>query len=460
MATKKKYEIDMTQGNIFKNIFRFSIPLMATGILQLLYSAVDMIVVGKFAGAAALAAVGSNTALINMIINVFMGLSVGVGVCISRYYGARNQEGIDKTVHTAVAIAVIGGIFLSILGFFILEPILLAMQTPTDVFSGAALYLKIIFVGMPFNLVYNFGASMLRAVGDTKRPLKILSFAGVINVVLNLIFVIIFNMSVAGVAIATIASQSISAFLVLKFLSKGEGVLKFEIRKIRIYKQQLKKIIRIGLPAGIQASLFSISNVMVQSSVNSFNSTVINAGNAASSSLEGFMYTATNSVTQAAMTSAGQNMGAENYARVKRGAGVSVLFSIAVSFTMGMLFITFGEQLISLYSDGDMDVVAVGLTRLKYMATFYVACALMDVLVGSLKGMGYYIFPTIVSFCGVCLFRIAWVSFVFSQYPTLDTIYAVYPISWTLTTLLQVTLLVVAIKKLPKKENGLLQGEA
>lgn len=453
MEKKKKYGINMTEGNIFKNIVRFSIPLMATGILQLLYSAADMIVVGKFAGAAALSAVGSNTALVNMIINIFMGMSVGVGVCISRYYGAKNQDGIDKTVHTAIAIAIIGGVFLAFLAFFIVEPLLTMMSTPTEVLPLAVLYLKILFLGMPFNLLYNFGASMLRAVGDTKRPLKILSFAGLFNVSLNLILVIIFDMSVAGVAIATITAQGISAFLVLRVLAKGDGVLKLEIKKLKIYKPQLLKILRIGVPAGIQASLFSISNVVVQSSVNSFNSTVITAGNAASQSLEGFMYTVTNSVTQGAMTSASQNMGAEDYSRVKRGAGASVVCSLIVSTLMGMLFITFGEQLVSLYSDGDVNVVAVGLTRLKYMATFYFACALMDVLVGSLKGMGYYIFPTIVSFCGVCLFRIVWISLVFSQYPTIDTIYAIYPISWSLTSVLQLIMLAVAIKKLPKKSK-------
>lgn len=458
MAKGKTNEINMTNGNLFKKIFFFAIPLMATGILQLLYNAVDMIVVGKFAGAAALSAVGSTTALVNMIINIFIGLSLGVGVCISRYYGARNLESIEKTIHTAIVIAVVGGIFLAILSFFIIEPLLVFMQTPTEVLDGAIIYMKVLFLGMPLNLVYNFGASMLRAVGDAKSPLKFLGMAGIVNVLLNLVFVIVFDMSVVGVALATITAQGISAFLVMRMLTKGAGVLKFEIKKLRVHKTQLINIVKIGLPAGIQSSLFSLSNVMVQSAINSFNSTIITAGNAASSSLEGFMYVATNSVTQAAITATGQNMGAGEYSRVKKSVGLSVIMAAAVSFVLGMLFITFRENLIALYSDGDLDVVAIGMQRLKYMATFYVACAVMDLLAGALKGMGYYIFPTIVSFCGVCLFRIAWVSIVFANYPFLETIYWVYPISWTMTALLQLSILIVATKRLPKQKPKLLNG--
>ncbi|MFI3168087.1 MAG: MATE family efflux transporter [Bacillota bacterium] len=457
MAKTKNYEINMTDGNLFIKIFKFSIPLIITGVLQLLYTAVDMIVVGKFAGAAALSAVGSTTALVNMIINIFMGLSVGVGVCISRYYGAKDYDSMEKTIHTAIALAIIGGIFLACISRFILEPILVAMSTPTEVLTNALLYLQILFLGMPFNLIYNFGAAMLRATGDTQRPLKFLASAGVVNVIFNLIFVIVFDMGVAGVAIATIISQFLSSSMVMISMMKGKGILKFEIKKLKIHKTQFKKIVRIGLPAGIQASLFSISNVMVQSSINSFNSTIITAGNAASTSLEGFMYVATNSVTQAAMTASGQNMGAGEYSRVKKGAGISVLMSIIVSTVLGVFFIIFSENLVALYSDGDIEVIAVGVQRLKYMATFYVACALMDVMVGQLKGMGYYIFPTIVSFCGVCVFRIFWVSVVFAIYPTLDTIFLVYPISWSITAFMQLIILVVAMKKLPKSKSQLMK---
>ncbi len=453
MAKNKKYEINMTEGGLFKQILFFSVPLMATGILQLLYSAVDMIVVGKFAGAEALSAVGSSNSLVMLIVNVFIGLSVGAGVCVSRYYGARNYESINKTVHTGIAVAFIGGIFLSILAFFIVEPVLILMQTPTDVLPGAVLYLKIFFLGMPFNLVFNFGASMMRAIGDTKRPLKYLAGAGLVNVGLNLILVIVFHLSVAGVAIATIVSQVICSILVIRALSAGEGVLKFKFKELKIHKTQLVNIVKIGLPAGIQSSLFSLSNVVVQSAINSFNSTVITAGNAASASLEGFMFVTTNSVTQAAMTAAGQNMGAGKYDRVKKSAIISSLMACLVSFVMGMIFVTFAENLVSLYSDGDLDVVAVGIERLSYMCTFYFACGLMDVLVGQLKGMGHYLFPTIVSFCGVCLFRIGWISIVFEQFQMLGTIYTVYPVSWSLTAILQAVILVIALKKLPKK-NG------
>ncbi len=452
MAKIKKNEINMTEGNLFKQIFYFSVPLVATGLLQLLYNATDMIVVGRFAGAAALSAVGSTTALVNMIINIFMGLSVGVGVCISRYYGAKDYDCIDKTLHTAIAVAIIAGIFLSIISFFIIEPLLVFMQTPTDVLEGAVLYMKILFLGMPFNLVYNFGASMLRAVGDTKRPLAFLAKAGIVNVLLNLVLVIVFHMSVAGVAIATITAQAISASMVVRCLAKGDGVFKFKIKNLKIHKKQLHNIVKIGLPAGIQSSLFSLSNVMVQSGINSFGSTVITAGNAASTSLEGFMYVATNSVTQAAITASGQNMGARKYSRVKKSAGVGMIFAAAVSATMGIFFILLGEKFVTLYSDGNMEVVAIGVQRLKFMATFYVACALMDLIAGQLKGMGYYIFPTIVSFCGVCVFRIGWMSLVFANFPYLETIYWVYPISWSLTALCQFTLLMIAFKRLPKEK--------
>lgn len=459
-TTKKTYEKDMTSGSLFKSMLYFAIPLMATGVLQLLYNATDLIVVGRFAGPEALSAVGSTGAVTNLIINLFIGMSLGAGISISRYYGAKNYESIQKTVHTGITIAAIGGVFLAILAFFIVRPLLTLMQTPTDVIDMAVLYMRIFFVGMPFNLIYNYGSSMMRAVGDTKRPLRFLAISGLVNVILNLIMVIVFDMSVAGVAIATVTAQVISACFVLNCLMKKSNILKLEIKKLRIHKAQLKQIMRIGIPAGIQSSLFSISNVVVQSSVNSFNNAMITAGNAASANLEGFMFVATNSVTQGAMTAAGQNMGAKKYDRVKKNIFISIALALLVSFTIGLILRTFAEEAIMLYNNTDAEVISVGVLRLTFMTTAYVTCALMDVMTGQLKGMGYYILPTVISFCGVCLFRIAWVALVFTKYPTVGTIYWLYPISWLLSAFFLAILLVVAVKRLPKANKEEASSEA
>ncbi len=449
MAIKSTQGVDMTNGNLFLKMISFSIPLIITNILQLLYNAADMIVVGQFAGPQALSAVGSNGALVNLIVNCFMGLSVGAGVAVSRNFGAKNEEGISKTLHTAIATALISSVFVGFIGIAFARPLLTLIQTPADVIDGAVLYIRIFFLGMPFNLVYNFGAAMLRAVGDTKRPLKYLSFAGIINVLLNLFFVIVLKMSVAGVAIATITAQAISTFFIIRCFLRGETVLKLDIKKIKIEKEELKGIVKIGLPAGISGSLFSLSNVTIQSAVNTFGSTVV-AGNVAGANIGGFIFTSMSCVSQAALTSAAQNIGAKQYKRMRSGIlNASCIIMLIGIFLGGFLFI-FAPQLVSLYNSSP-EVVEIGVLRLRVMSAFYSLCGLMDVGSGQLRGMGISLAPTLVSFVGICVFRLFWVGVVFPQYNSLLIIYYSFPISWTLTSFAQLTLYYFAQKRFPKE---------
>lgn len=314
---KKSYEIDMTSGPLLGKILLFSIPLMLSGILQLLFNAADIIVVGRFAGSGALAAVGSTSSLINLLINVFVGLSVGVNVLVARYYGARNDRAVSETVHTAVATSIVSGLILVVLGILLANPLLRLMGTPEDVLGQSVLYMRIYFLGMPVLMVYNFGAAILRAIGDTRRPLYFLLASGVVNVCLNLFFVVALGMGVDGVAWATVISEHISAFLVLKSLMGAPGALKLDLRQLRIHTRKLKRIVKIGLPAGMQGAIFSISNVLIQSSVNSFGSIAM-AGNTASSNIEGFVYTAMNAVYQTNLSFTSQNLGGRKYSRINK----------------------------------------------------------------------------------------------------------------------------------------------
>ena len=412
--------MDMTSGALLPKILIFSGPLILTGILQLLYNAADVVVVGRFAGATSLAAVGSTGSLINLIINVFMGLSVGTSVMVARYYGAGDVRMVQDTVHTSILVALLSGIVVGIFGFVMAKPILRLMDSPDDVIDLAALYVRIYFVGMPFNLLYNFGAGILRAVGDTKRPLYYLTISGAANVILNLILVIVFHMGVAGVAIATVVSQAISMVLVLLCLIRTQGIIHLDLKKLRIRKSPLLGIMQVGLPAGLQGSLFSISNVLIQSSVNSFLSTAM-AGNAAASNLEGFVYTAMNSIYQADLTFASQNYGAGKKDRVK-----SVLWNclgtvVVIGLGLGLLFMAFDRTLLSVYNQ-DPAVIDFGVLRMHIILPTYFLCGMMDVMVGQLRGIGYSIMPMIVSLTGACLFRIVWIMTIFSmpQFHTLQ----------------------------------------
>ena len=438
MARVKKYEMDMTQGALLPKVLVFSLPLIASGILQLLFNAADMVVVGRWAGKECLAAVGSTGSLINLMVNVFIGLSVGGSVAVAKSFGANDPSAVHKAVHTAMSLAIIAGVAVGLIGFLFCRPLLQMMDNP--VLDLATTYMKIYFLGMPFNMVYNFGASILRAVGDTKRPLIYLSIAGVVNVVLNLILVIGFHMDVAGVAIATVASQAVSAVLVTLCLMRSHGVVHLDVKDLRIHKRQLIEIAKVGLPAGLQGSLFSISNVLIQSSLNSFGEVVV-AANSAGSNLEGFAYTAMNAIHQAALTFASQNLGAGKIKRVRRSVGVCLLTVLVIGLTLGNLMLLFGQPLLSLYLDDPtaidpatgITVLAYGMKRLSYMLPLYCLCGLMDVAVGTLRGVGYSIMPMIVSLTGACLFRVVWILTVFATNPTLDILYISYPISWALT---------------------------
>ncbi len=430
-SMKKSYEIDMCNGPLLSKILVFSVPLMLSGILQLLFNAADIIVVGRFSGSEALAAVGSTSSLINLIINLFIGVSVGTNVVLARYYGARDAEGVSKTVHTAMLTAIGGGVLLIFVGLFLARPLLELTGTPDDVIDQATLYMRIYFVGMPAFMVYNFGAAILRAIGDTKRPLYFLFLSGVINVIFNLIFVIVFHMGVAGVALATIISQAISAVLILLCLMGMDGPCHLNIKEMKMHGECLKEMLKIGLPAGLQGMIFNISNVLIQSSVNSFGSLVM-AGNTAASNIEGFVYTAMNAVYQTSLSFTGQNMGAKQFKRVDKILVQCLLVVSVVGLVLGNGAYLLGDKLLGIYSS-DPQVIQYGLLRMSIISCTYFLCGVMDVFVGSIRGLGYSIMPMLVSLTGACLFRVIWIFTIFQWERTLFCLYISYPISWILT---------------------------
>ena len=430
---KKSYEMDMCNGPLVGKILLFAFPLMLSSVLQLLFNAADIVVVVRFTGAEALAAVGATSALINLLVNVFMGLSIGTNVLTAQGYGARNEKGVQDTVHTSIMLSLVCGVLLIFIGVFLAAPLLELMGTPDNVLGHAALYMRIYFIGMPALLVYNFGAAILRAVGDTRRPLYYLLFSGIINVILNLIFVIIFKMGVAGVATATVVSETISAGLVLRCLMKSEGMFQLHMGKLRIKKQKALQIVRIGLPAGLQGAIFSISNVLIQSSINSFGSVAM-AGNTAAGNLEGFVYTSMNAVYQTNLSFTSQNMGAGNWKRMKKILGICLVFVSVVGLVMGRGFVFFGHQLLGIYSS-DPEVIQYGINRMQVICGTYLLCGIMDVLVGSMRGMGYSFVPMIVSLVGACGLRILWIFTVFQWHRSLFVLYLSYPITWILTAL-------------------------
>ena len=423
--------MDMTQGRLLTQVLVFALPIMLSGILQLLFNAADTIVVGRFAGNEALAAVGSVGSLNNMIISLFIGLSVGANVLVARYTGSRNDRAVSDTVHTSVLLSLVGGVLLMIIGVALARPLLELMGSPEDVIDLAVLYVRIIFLGMPVQMLYNFCAAILRAVGDTQRPLYYLTIAGVVNVLLNLVFVILFHLSVAGVALATIISQAISALLVTRALLNMEGPTRLFLNRLRIHPGKLREIIRIGLPAGIQSSVFSLSNVVIQSSVNSFGSVVI-AGNAASSNIGNFVYQAMNTFQQAITCFAGQNIGARKPRRIVSAMKVCMFWAVSFGLVLGLLSCVFGTQLLSLFS-ADPAVIAAGMERQVIVCAPYFLCGMMDVMTGALRGIGYSLLPMIVSILGACAFRLFWVFTVFAAYPTLPCLMLSYPVSWLLT---------------------------
>ena len=436
---------DLTSGPMLKKIILFSLPLAASSILQLLFNAADVVVVGRFAGSTALAAVGSNGALINLLVNLFVGLSLGANVVAARCFGARDEKGVQNTVQTAVTLGLVSGVLLAFVGFFAARGLLELMSCPEDVIGLSALYLKIYFIGMPMTMLYNFSAALLRAVGDTRRPLYCLAAAGVINVVLNLVFVILFQMSVAGVALATIISQTVSALMVTVLLIREEGALHLDLRHLGFHKKALVQILQIGLPAGLQSTVFSLSNVVIQSAINSFGSTVV-AGNSAASNLEGFIYTGMNAFAQAAVTFTSQNVGARRYDNLDRVMRNCLLCAVVVGLVLGGGAFLTGESLLHFYST-DETVVAAGLARMKVICTSYFLCGIMDTLASCLRGRGYSVLPMIVSLVGSCLLRLVWIATIFQLFRSTTTLYISYPISWLLTASVHLTCLLVVRHK-------------
>ncbi len=450
--TKLK-EINMTDGPLLSKIWVFTLPIIAAGILQLLYNAADMVVVGNAVGEVALAAVGSTSSMIALLVNFFMGLSIGSNVLVSRLFGAGDKEGIHSAVHTAMLLSVISGLIVGIAGFLFCKPLLVIMGTPKNVLPEAVLYARIYFCGVPAMSIYNFGAAILRSIGDSKRPMIFLALSGLVNVVLNLVFVLIFGMGADGVALATSISQFISAYLVVNSLMKEENELKLNLKDLTLNPKQIGYILRIGLPAGVQGAIFSLSNMLIQSSVNSFGS-VYMAGNTAAHNLDSFSYTALNSFSQAAVTFTSQNIGAGKLERVRLVVKNCVLSVLSIGIVTAILFNLFGRNLLHLYNS-DPEVINAGMIRLVCMTSLQFLCGIMDSFSGTLRGMGKSLIPAIISLIGACGFRVVWIYTVFKAIPEFWVIFILYPISWLVTGTALLISLIITYKKLKQKQKVL-----
>lgn len=427
----KSYQINMTEGNILPKIIKFSIPLMLSGMLQLFFNAADVIVVGRYAGDEALAAVGSTGALINLLINLFIGISIGASVLMGQAIGARDYNDAQDSLHTAMLTGLIGGIIMIFVGQVVSRPMLELMQTPDDVIELSSLYMKIYFMGMPGFMLYNFGAAILRAAGDTKRPLYYLFVSGIINVILNLYFVIVLKMSVDGVAYATIISEAISAILIVICLMRSDGYLNLSLRKLKIDGKKFIEMLKIGIPSGFTGIIFSVSNMLIQSSINSFGKLVM-AANTAASNLEGFVYNAMNSIYQTALAFASQNMGAKKLDRVDDVLKKSLLVVSGVGLFFGVGAYLLGEILLRLYTP-NQEVIDIAMLRLLVISTSYFLCGIMDVYSGVIRGMGFSFTPMLVSMFFVCAFRVFWIYTIFERFHEQWVLYISYPVSWTIT---------------------------
>lgn len=442
---KNKYEIDMCNGSIMDKLISFFLPLMLSGILQLMFNAVDIIVVGRFSGSQALAAVGSTTALINVFINLFMGISLGTNVLAARFYGAGKEEEMADTVHTSIAFALLSGIVMAFIGVCCARWSLELMGTPADVIDQAALYMRIYFLGMPFFMLYNYGAAILRAVGDTKRPLIYLIISGLINAVLNMFLVIVFHMDVEGVAIATIVSQLISCILVLRCLYRTEGSYQLRFSKLTLKKCYLIQIFQVGIPAGLQSTVINFSNALLQSSVNSFGSTAM-AGYTAANNVLGFLFTSINAVTQACMSFTSQNFGVGKYKRMDKILIDCLILTIGVGGILGCGSYVFGAQIIGIYTE-DAAVIQAGMEVLSITTIPYFLCGIMDLFPGALRGMGYSAIPMILSIIGTVGTRIVWIFGIFPNHRSLATLFISYPASWSITIVMQLVCFYFVRKK-------------
>lgn len=428
---REKKSMDMLSGSLWNKILMFALPLAASSMLQQFFNSADIAVVGQFAGSRALAAVGSNGPIINLLVNIFVGLSVGANVVISRFIGQGREKQVKEGVHTAICTAIVSGIFLLVLGVLVTKPMLVLMSAPDDIIDLAALYLKIYFLGMPFIMIYNFGSAILRSRGDTKRPFICLVISGVVNVLLNLFFVIVCKLSVAGVGIATLVSNIISASLILYFLTHEKGLLRLNLKKLRINTKILKEIAKIGIPAGVQGMVFSLSNICIQSAVNSLGSDVV-AGCAAAVNLECFVFFLINAFSQANVTFISQNYGARNEKRCTRTMALCLVMGLLSAALMSGLFILFGRTLLHIYTN-EPAVIDIAYSRLRFVVTFQIINAVIDITSGSMRGLGYSAVPALISVAGVCGLRLVWVYTVFAAHHDFITLMAAYPVSWIVT---------------------------
>ena len=450
--SKNKFEIDMVNGSIMDKMISFALPLMLSGILQLLFNAVDIIVVGRFSGSQSLAAVGSTSSLINMLTNLFIGISLGANVLAARFYAAGKHKEMSETVHTAIATAFVSGVIMIFVGILLSRPALELMDTPSDVIELSTLYIRIYFLGMPFFMLYNYGAAILRAVGDTKRPLIFLVISGVVNACLNMLLVIVFHLDVAGVAIATVISQVISCVLVIGCLYKTDAVYRLRFKKLRINKKYLVQIFRIGIPAGLQSTLISFSNVLLQSSVNSFGSIAM-AGYTAANNILSFLYMAANAVTQACMSFTSQNFGARKPKRMDRVIIDGMILQFVICLTLGTLAYVFGSQISSIYTDNS-DVIKSSVEILALTTIPYFLCGIMDAWPGIIRGMGRSTVPMILCIIGTVGVRILWIFFFFPHHRTLRYLFISYPVSWIATIIMQLAYFFIIRKEIHRKLNA------
>ena len=435
-SSKQSVKMDMLHGSLFDKMLMFAMPLAACSILQQLFNSVGTAVVGRFASSEALAAVGSNSSVIALMVTLFSGISLGSNVVIANYIGQNDTKRIPRVVHTAVSLALLSGVFLLILGQFVAHPILLLMGAPKDIIHLATLYLRIYFLGMPFFMLYNYGAAILRAIGDTKRPLIFLIISGIANAALNMTLVILFHMGVAGVAIGTIISQLISCVLVLTCLYRSEGSYQLRFSKLKINGAYMEQIFQVGVPAGIQSTVINISNAMLQSSVNSFGSIAM-AGYTASNNIFGFLYVSVNSFTQACMSFTSQNYGVKKLKRMDRVLIDCMILSIVVTLILGSSVYIFGPELLHIYSN-QADVIKYGMEIFSYTTVTYFLCGLMDLFPGALRGMGYSTVPMILSIIGTVGVRIIWIYGLFPSHRSLTFLFLSYPVSWIATIIMQV----------------------
>ena len=448
IMSSQNRNIDMCSGPLFKKILIFALPIMAMYILQLMFNTADMVVVGRFSGSKALAAVGATGSLINLIITLFMGLSVGTTVIVAQDSGANQPDDVSRSVHTSIAISIIGGLIVMVLGLAICKPLLIMMGTPEDIIGLSTLYMKIYFISTPATMVYNFAAAILRAAGDSRRPMYYLVFTGTLHVVLNLFFVIVLHMGVAGVATATVISEYLSVLLIMLCLTRCDGAIRFIPRKMRIDGDKLKAIVKIGLPAGMQGLLFSISNVLIQSAVNSFGSTMV-AASAAAGNVESYIGTTMNAYYNVAIAFTGQNMGAKKYDRIDTIAKVCTVLIFATWIILGGATLLFGRPLLGIYTS-DSEVIKMGMLRMNIMMVAFFTCGMMNVYPGLTRAMGYSILPMISTLVGACLMRIVWLATVFTWYPTEVMLFACYPVTWALAGFGQIAIFFYARRQIRK----------